>query len=365
MKRLVCLCAFVALLLSCSENSVTEVNETPVFVESYSDLLDIDCEECETGIRVFVRNEDHYYRWSGEKWKLVAEARSSSNSSNKKSSSSSQKTSSSSSEKSSSSSVAASSSSVDEKSSSSEEKVVESSSSQEPKSSSSSEKYSWRNMNKNYSYGELLDERDSTVYRTIQIGDQLWLAENLNYDIPELDDTDDACFTFKDSTYCDRYGRHYSWYAATGITREECGPQTHCPELYKYPHQGVCPKGWHLPDSLEMGNLMELFGGMEAAGRTLYAKSFGFNFVAAGYQYKTEKGSWGYHNDYAGYTEGYLFFVDEADDNGYYRNVVYYVSSYAQKLQVKYMDKYDAMPVRCIKDDPAEIARRNSLLGGE
>lgn len=370
MKRLVWLCAFAVLLLSCSDDSVTQADNFPVMVESISELSDVDCEKCEINTRVFVRSEDSYYSWNGKKWKVVAEKKSSSSkylsssSLNKEPSSSSKKMESSSSEKRSSSSVAASSSSEDETSSSSENVAVESSSSQVLESSSSSLKVSWRNMNQNYSYGELLDERDSTVYRTIQIGDQLWLAENLNYDIPELDDKHDACFTFTDSTYCERYGRHYSWYGAMGITYEECSSDTSCPELYKYPHQGVCPEGWHLPDSLDMNKLLDLFGGMEAAGRTLHVKSFGFNFVAAGYQYKNEK-KWSYQNDYAGYTEGYLFYVDEASDGIFFGNAVYYVSTYKQILEKKIMGKMDAMPVRCLKDDPAEISRRNNLLGGE
>ncbi|MBR5412145.1 MAG: hypothetical protein IK114_03755 [Fibrobacter sp.] len=368
MKKVLFLGALMALFLSCSDDTTyIEYDADPVMVESYKDLSDLDASGYSRGTRIFVRNEDCFYSWDGKSWNEIEEIRSSSSRSSSSSDDFDDESSDSDEDIESSDDDDYESSSSERNDvkprSSSEEEVVEYSSSSAEE-SSSSERKSWRSMNKNYSYGEFVDERDGYLYRTIQIEDQLWFAENLNYDIPDLDGIDDECFRF-DSTTCEEFGRYYTWYAMMDIQPEECSGEGGCPELFSYPYRGVCPVGWHLPDSIDVAKLIELFGGMEAAGPTLYALSFGFNFVGAGSQSLNSNGQVSYSNDYAGYPKGYLHFVSETEFVKASQNMVYFAQYYNKVFRLTSIGRKTAIPVRCIKDDPDEIARRQSMVGEE
>ena len=56
--------------------------------------------------------------------------------------------------------------------------------------------------------GEMTDARDNQTYQTVTLGDQTWLAQNLNYE------TDDSWCFQDDPANCATYGRLYSWEAA-------------------------------------------------------------------------------------------------------------------------------------------------------
>jgi uncharacterized protein (TIGR02145 family) len=84
-------------------------------------------------------------------------------------------------------------------------------------------------------YGvDLIDSRDGNRYKTVVIGSQTWMAENLNYDVGE-----DDIFSIVDCYDCDKYGRLYDWETA----------------------MKVCPKGWHLPTNEEWETLIKYVGG--------------------------------------------------------------------------------------------------------
>jgi len=88
--------------------------------------------------------------------------------------------------------------------------------------------------------GTFTDERDGKVYKTVKIGNQVWMAENLNCKIGNSWCYDDKNFQ--------KYGRFYDWNTA----------MTYCR-----------PKGWHLPTDAEWENLVNFVGGSEVAGKVL------------------------------------------------------------------------------------------------
>lgn len=118
----------------------------------------------------------------------------------------------------------------------------------EPRSSSSSNQDP-----SGISFGVMKDSRDGQEYKTVRIGNQVWMAENLNYAAEGS-----RCYG-DDKKNCEKYGRLYNWDIALDTTSEGCGKNFNECTLKSdfYPRQGVCPDGWHLPDLGEWDDLIE------------------------------------------------------------------------------------------------------------
>jgi uncharacterized protein (TIGR02145 family) len=82
-------------------------------------------------------------------------------------------------------------------------------------------------------------------YKTVKIGNQTWMAQNLNYVVEGS-----TCYA-NSSANCATHGRLYSWSMA----------------------KSACPSGWHLPTRAEWDILNNYVGGSSTASRHLKATS--------------------------------------------------------------------------------------------
>ena len=139
-------------------------------------------------------------------------------------------------------------------------------------------------------FGTMTDARDGQTYKTVQIGDQVWMAENLNYDYHTLQ-TFSMCYN-KDPQKCDEYGRLYSLAAAVdsaglfGDGGVGCGRGNVEACKVRESLRGVCPEGWHLPSESEWMQLLVSLGGVVEESETdeVYpVKASGFNIDDSGF----------------------------------------------------------------------------------
>lgn len=132
--------------------------------------------------------------------------------------------------------------------------------------------------------GTMIDKRDGQKYKTVKIGSQTWMAENLNYKA-----NSSVCYKNEESN-CAKYGRRYMWATAVGKPESKCGYGHLCSRPSKN-IRGICPSGWHLPSKEEFETLFKAVGGIPIASKNLKSKNgwnegvngtddFGFSAIA-------------------------------------------------------------------------------------
>ena len=210
-------------------------------------------------------------------------------SSSEESSSSSNFGTSSSSEESSSSSNIGTSSSSEESSSSSN---IKTSSSSEESSSSEYYKLSWDYLNSSIPYDTIIDSRDGQIYKVVTIGNQTWMAENLNYyDTIQHPELKSLSWCFNDiNVNCENRGRLYKHPAAwdyedgADLYKDVYKGGKYRNENGKFDSllvQGICPDGWRIPTRSEWIALSnrcnirsEKWGGTNKCGISVFASGW-------------------------------------------------------------------------------------------
>jgi len=187
------------------------------------------------------------------------------------------------------------------------------------------------------------------TYYTVKIGDQCWLAQNLNIgtmiqvDQNQIDNSTIEKYCYNNELdSCDIYGGLYQWNEAVQYTDPSEGTQ------------GICPEGWHIPTSDEFITLQTTVGG-NTGGNSLKAvgqgtgsgagtNTSGFSALLAGYCYGGYAGSFLGLGDYGNmWTSTPDAFINTQADN-----FVFY--SFNSSALLGTGGKTTGFSVRCIKD---------------
>ncbi|MBR2222029.1 MAG: fibrobacter succinogenes major paralogous domain-containing protein, partial [Campylobacter sp.] len=194
-------------------------------------------------------------------------------------------------------------------------------------------------------HGSLTDDRDGQTYKTVTIGAQTWMAQNLNYE------TENSWCYKDDPANCAKYGRLYTWAAAVGRSEDEFGYGHEC-GLPSGDVRGICPSGLHLPSYSEWGTLFTAVGGSSKAGTKLKSltgwnsgngtDTYSFAALPAGFRYGD--GDFGYEGEDADFWSSTEYKYNS--DDAYYMNMEYSGAS----ASMGHLNKNNGYSVRCLKD---------------
>jgi uncharacterized protein (TIGR02145 family) len=208
-------------------------------------------------------------------------------------------------------------------------------------------------FNPNLTYGTVTDIAGN-VYKTITIGTQTWMAENLKTTkyrdgtaIPNV--TSNAqWYDLSTGAFCDygntsdnstTYGKLYNWYAVSDV-------------------RNICPSGWHVPNDTEMEKLGAYLGGYQVVGGKMKETGIthwylsnegatnqsGFTGLPGGMRYFDGP----FIDIHLG---GYWWSSSQANDYYNLESHYYFLSGYGDNNFLDgYGNKTNGMSVRCMKD---------------
>jgi uncharacterized protein (TIGR02145 family) len=197
---------------------------------------------------------------------------------------------------------------------------------------------------------------EGNVYKTVRIGNQIWMAENLRvsrYRNGDLipNEKNDYYWKFLDSgAWCNyenlpendfKYGKLYNWYAVDE-------------------KRGLAPNGWHIPSDEEWQILIDYLGGAEIAGGKLKEKGTlnweipnkdttnesGFSALPGGTRY-TYTDSFVSFGDSGSWWSSTELKMDTFCLNAWERSLL----SYASNINRENVDKAKGNSIRCVKNN--------------
>jgi uncharacterized protein (TIGR02145 family) len=227
--------------------------------------------------------------------------------------------------------------------------------------------------NPNLSYGSMIDQ-DGNSYKTIVIGTQEWMAENLKVShfqngdvIPQVSDQNTwsgltspgTCWYQNDSSSFDcPYGKIYNWYAASDS-------------------RNMCPAGWHVPTQNDWIKIENYLGGGNIAGRKLKSRSSaesgsglwngpitelenvsGFSAVPNGWRNLTQFEQIGNYSTFWGRDE---YSINEVVKGNH--RILNLEGNFFRDENYNY--KSDGYAVRCLKDPPETGSINNLDCGAD
>jgi len=207
------------------------------------------------------------------------------------------------------------------------------------------------NFNPDLTYGSVSDI-DGNIYKTIQIGTQTWMAENLKTTkykdgtaIPNIKDGTDwgalstgaYCDYYNFPAYSTIYGRLYNWYVGASTNLKN-----------------VCPSGWHVPSDTEWTVLIDYLGGENGVEYKLKevglahwpdpnsgaTNESGFTALPGGGRYQPNS-----FGDLGAHATWWL----STDNDAVYG--AYYHLSFSGGSNGGYFSKDAGLSVRCLKDN--------------
>jgi uncharacterized protein (TIGR02145 family) len=196
-----------------------------------------------------------------------------------------------------------------------------------------------------FNYDSFTDSRDGETYRTVKIGNQIWMVDNLRFK------TEESYAPGNDEMNIAKYGRLYTWTGALGIPAD-FSEQSPAKDMEMYHnirqdnYQGIAPDGWHIPSYKEWEQLLENLpknsNGDELRSECFWGNpgedSFGFFALPAGYRF--DNGAFCHFGKRARF-----WCKDEYGKSNAYR-----LSITNNSVDIEGVYRSDALSVRCVKN---------------